>query len=297
MINHRTCRSLVMAMACVSACMPTTSHSATSSIIEVETFTEPYRRIEVPAAEMGVLSELLVEEGDEVTQMQLLARVDDSVLKISLQVAKAARDADGVMNSAATELTLRQQQLHSYLELHQRGNASPREVERAEQSHVQALTRVETVREELEIRGLEYERILAQLKMREIRSPMNGVVVKIEKEAGEFVSPTDPVVLQIVELQRLKAVFSVPMAVAERLTKQQTVWMWVGRTSQRVPGVIELVSPITDAESGTVRVKIRIDNRDQKIPSGVICRWDMRSTPPELKTAQSNPSSPSRVGN
>jgi multidrug efflux pump subunit AcrA (membrane-fusion protein) len=40
---------------------------------ELESFTEPYRRVAVPATEIGVLSEILVAEGDAVAPKQLLA--------------------------------------------------------------------------------------------------------------------------------------------------------------------------------------------------------------------------------
>ena len=257
---------------------------------ELEAFTEPYHRIAVPASEVGVISEITVREGDEVSRKQVLARLDDEVLQASLEVARAAKDALGSRQSAEAELLIRKKQLAIYHELRDRGNASQRELERAETEYQQASSRFQSVREELDVRRLEFERVKAQIKQRVIESPVDGYVVVIEKEAGEFVSPTDPIVMQIVHLMKLKAVFSVPLTVARTLKVGQTVELAIGYENLTAQGVIEFVSPVANAESGTVAVKISLPNDDNSIPSGVVCRWNMNTETPKTRSARKRPS-------
>ncbi len=240
---------------------------------QLETFTEPYARVAVPAPEIGVISEILVKEGDQVLPQQVLARLDDEVLQASLNVARAAKDALGARRTAETELLTRQKQLDSYRSLFEEGNATQRELDRAEGDYQQAVSRLQTVREELEVRRLEYERVKAQLRQRQLESTIDGYVLAIEKAVGEFVSPTDPIVMHIVHLKTLKAVFSVPADAARRLKPGQQVDLKVGYELRECSGVIEFLSPIADPESNTVRVKVRIPNADQRIPSGVACYW------------------------
>ena len=256
------------------------SHVAAS---ELEGFTEPYRQVAVPAAEIGVLAEVLVAEGDQVLQQQLLARVDDSVLQASLEVARAAKDAMGARRGAETELEVREKQRDSYQELFGQGNATQRELDRIESEYQQAAARLQTVREELDIRRLEFERVKSQIRQRRIESPINGHVVAIVKEAGEFVSPTDPVVMHIVQLDVLKAVFSVPLELAGELRPRQSVTLLVGSSRAGCPGIIEFVSPTADAQSASVRVKIRIPNANGDIPSGAACHWDLDQAADELQ--------------
>ena len=139
------------------------------------------------------------------------------------------------------------------------------------------------------MRRLEYERVKTQIKQRVIESPIKGYVVAIDKEVGEFVSPTDPVVMHVVHLETLKSVFSVPLAAAKDLRVGQTVHMSLGYQEAKCEGVIEFVSPVADAESGSVRVKIRIPNRDGKIQSGVVCRWNLETKTPVEKTTRVHP--------
>ena len=247
--------------------------STVSMAAEAESFTEPYKRVDVPAAEVGILSAILVSEGDEVYPTQLLAQLDDSVLQASLEMAKSAKDAEGSRIGATFELQSRQKQLASYKELRERGNASVRELDRSETEYQQAKSRLQSINEELEVRRFEYERVRAQIKQRRIESPISGVVIAIVKDQGEFVSPTDPVVMQIVQLDNLKAVFSIPIDVAASFTMDQQVELIVGNSATPATGVVEYVSPVADAESGSVRIKIRIPNRDRTIQSGVVVRW------------------------
>ena len=245
----------------------------------IEAFTEPYRRVAVPASEIGVISVLRVAEGEEVSAGQSLGRLDDAVLRSSLAVAAVAKRATGSLRNAESDVEMRRRHLESYQSLSEQGNATSRELSRSQTELQQSLARLQSVREELSVRNLEYKRVEQQIAQREIASPIDGVVVKIDKEAGEFVSPTDPVVLHVVQLTKLKAVFSVPRPSASGLKVGQEIRMAIGYDGQSCEGTIEFVSPVTDPQSNTVRVKVRIENRDRAVVSGISCRWNMDGRP------------------
>lgn len=255
---------------------------------ELECFIEPYRSVEVPAGEIGILAELLVGEGDVVSEKQLLARLDDDILRRSLEVARTAMNAMGPMRAARAELNSKSQQLQSLETLRRESNATEREIQRAKTAMILAEAKVQSVKEELEVRRLEFERTKAQLRKRQIESPLSGTIVLVSKEAGEYISPTDPVVLTIVDLSNLKAVFSVPQQLSVSLAAGHEVELQLGFERTSVSGMIEFVSPTTDAQSGTVRVKIRVDNRNRRLACGSICRWDGNSKPIANRVTQNN---------
>ncbi|KLU01655.1 Membrane fusion protein of RND family multidrug efflux pump [Rhodopirellula islandica] len=255
-----------------------TGYVNTVSADEYEAFTEPYRRISVSSSEMGVITELKVREGDEVKEGQLLAQLEDALLRKTLEVSRAAKDAVGGKTAAEAEVGIREQQVQSYRRLFTQGNATPRELERAENDHRQALARLQSVTEELSVRALEHQRVICQLEQRRIQAPADGVVVSFAKEAGEFVSPTDPVLLQLVQLDRLKAIFSVPLRRVDRLSEGQTVVVRVGGARRAVLGTLEHISPVANAESGTVRVRVVLDNESRDLRSGVVCWLDLEAS-------------------
>ena len=121
------------------------------------------------------------------------------------------------------------------------------------------------------VRTHEYERAGAQLEQRRIVSPIAGIVTQIYKDEGEFVSPSDPVVVKIVQLDPLLVVFLVPVVEARELAAEASVKVRIDSAEQPVEGVVEFVSPTADAQSGTTRVRVRIANPGEKIPSGANC--------------------------
>lgn len=225
----------------------------------IEGFTEPYADIEVAASEMGAIASILVADGDIVKAGQVMASLDDRVLKASLNVAAAAAASEGELKSATASLAVRELESQKLNELFDRRHASQRELDRVEGDLKVARARVQIAREEAEVRRLEHARIVAQLQQRQIVSPIDGVVVEVKKDTGEFVSPSDPVVVRVVQLDPLLVAFSVPMEKRSLVSTNQSVLMTVGK-STAVHGRVEFVSPIADAGSGTFRVKVLLPN-------------------------------------
>jgi RND family efflux transporter MFP subunit len=238
---------------------------------EIQSFTEPYRVINLAAAESGIVIGLNVEEGDPVEKDQALADLNQDVLKASVEIARSHRDAVSGLKSAESELKLRSERLNKLQTLRLNENASEEEVNRAQLEFEVAEARLLQVREQLEIKRLEYERIRLQLALRTVRSPIDGVVTELYRDIGEFVSPADPVVLTIVQLNPLRATFSVPVADIKSIRKGQTIAVRVEGVAKPVNANVELVSPVISADSQTVRVKVELPNPGHRIRSGAKC--------------------------
>ncbi len=238
---------------------------------EIATFAEPYRDIDIAGSEMGTLAYLNVREGDYVTAGQVLAGLDESVLRAALEAARTSMEATGRLTSAETELAMQRERLMKIRQLLSRRHASEEELARAEAQVKISESQVLAVREELSVKAAEYARIEAQLNQKRILTPIDGIVTKTFKDVGEFVSASDPVVARIVQLDQLMAEFSVPQRAAANLQRDQVVVLAIGASRYKVDGVVEFVSPVTDAQSNTVRVRIRIDNPTGQLHSGDSC--------------------------
>lgn len=238
---------------------------------EIQSFTEPFRTINLAAAEAGIVIGIHIEEGDAVDTDQALADLNQDVLKAGVEIARSHRDAVSGLKSAESELKLRSERLRKLEELRTSQNASEEEVNRARLEFEVAEARLLQVRESLEIKRLEYERIRLQLALRTVRSPISGVVTELYRDIGEYVSPADPVVLTVVQLDPLRATFSVPAADIQSLRKGQTIPVRVDGLAKSVNAQVELVSPVINAESQTVRVKVELPNPGNRIRSGAKC--------------------------
>ena len=209
---------------------------------DVPGYTEPYKTITVSAAEAGVIKELPVEEGSIVKQGQILARLDVAQLDAELDIAKIQAELQRTKVERLEELARSQR-------------AAKEELERS--------------RADLKIRDAEIRKIQAAIETRTMRSPVNGVVTEIKRDPSEAVSLSNPHVLTVVQIDRLIVNLFLPPFRAEKLAIGGRATLVLGEKSLRVPAIVEFISPVTDAASGTVRVKFVMDNSAGKLRSGI----------------------------
>ncbi len=238
--------------------------------LALEGYTEPYRTINVAADEMGIIEEVLVQEGEAVEAGHPLARLNSDVHLGLLAIAEQSMQSKGRLDAARAELDLRQERLAKLRSLRIDGHARQEEVDRAEAEVEVGEANLRTAQEELLTRKLEYEKIKTQIDRRTVRAPISGVVTTLHRQQGEFVAPNSPDVLTLVQIDTLLANFTVMSPEAAKLRKGQKIKLRIVNGAE-TQGVVEFIAPVTDAESGTVRVKVRIANPDGRVRSGERC--------------------------
>lgn len=221
-------------------------------------YTEPSRIITVSAGDIGVLAEMLVKEGDAVKKGEVLARLDTSVLNAELEIARAEAKLAATRNQRV-------------LDLAQSTRVTPEELEKA--------------RTELVIKEAQVRRIDAMIEIRTMRSPVDGVVTEIKRDPSESVTVASPHVLTVVQIDRLTVNLFLPPARVENLRNGGKAELLLLDPERRVPAIVEFVSPLIDAASGTVRVKFAIENPTGEIRSGGRCTL----APGDALAARENP--------
>lgn len=268
---------------------------STTSSLDHETFAEPYRTVQVATTDLGIVREVLVREGDEVEPDQPLVKLDDELVKASLAIAQQNLESRGTLNSAEAELRLHTSRVEKFEALVKTGHARSEELDRARMERDVSAARVLTAQETNRVRQRELERIQIELQRRTVKSPIQGVISKLHREVGEFVAPTDPVVITMVQLDPLLATFSLKPAQANLLRVGQPVQVRLASLERPVNAEVELVSPMTDARSGTVRVKVRIPNPQRLCRSGDRCTLLLGSpAQPQAASHERDKSSPAK---
>lgn len=239
--------------------------------IEVDGFTEPNRTVDVASHEQGIVTHIDVRVGDSVRQGQVIARLDDELHVILLETARERKDARGRLESAEAEMKMRKIRLAKLTELREQGFGRKEEVDRAVSEYEVAQAELKAVREDLVDKQWQFEKIQAEFKRRSIRAPLDGVVAVRLKEVGEYVAPNEPNVMTVVELNPLLAKFSMKREYSRQLRVGDQVKVRLEESQRDVIGTIDMVSPVIDAQSGTIKVKVRIENQDHAILSGERC--------------------------
>ncbi len=259
-----------MALACLGSL-----YGLGTAAAQVKTsVTEPYEQSRIAAVEQGVIQKIEIHEGQRIEAGQVLALMDQGVLKQARVLAEIRAKSQSRINSAKAELKLRSSQRGNMDSLINKGHANPFEVDQVLSQYEKAVAEYRGAVEQQQENKAELARIDAELGRRSVRSPIAGVVTEIHKRHGEYLSANDPVFATVVQLDRLRVRFYLDADETERLKKGQTVTLYVGKGQEPVSGTVEFVSPVVEPKTSLARVNVIIDNTQLKIRSGITCRWE-----------------------
>lgn len=238
----------------------------------IEGFSQPRRIAQLSAGANGVLSEKVVSEGERVDRGQLIAKLESSVHEALIEIAKAGMQSAGQLQAAMADVKLRQQRLRLVEQLGQQEHASNEELFRAKTEAEFAQANLQTAKEKLLHRQLEYKKLVAQLKTYAVRAPFNGYIVELKKELGEYVGPAAPVVCIFAELEVLSVNFLVPRSQLGELRKGLQAEVLFLQSKREVVGTVHSVSPYPNGETNTYTVKVHVQNSDGGLLAGERCR-------------------------
>lgn len=209
---------------------------------------EPESEAEVAAKISGVLLKLMVEEGDQVKQGQVLARLDDENPRLNLAKAKA---------------TL---------------NKLENDFQRSSEMFERKLLSVEQndkIRFDLETQRATYDLAQLELSYTTIVAPISGVISRRMVKVGNFIQ-VNQALFKIENFEPLLAVLSVPERELNTLRTGQVVRMRVDSIPDKsFEGHIQRISPVVDSTTGTFRVTCEFHDKTNELKSGMFGRLEI----------------------
>ncbi len=255
-----------------------------------EAFTEPVQTIELSASESGRIAKVLVKRGDRVRADSIVVELDTMVLEASRLIAAAEAESTTEIESLAIERDIKQDRHDHIVELLGRGAVSPEEAKRAAADAKIASLNYNAAIEKQKLAELKVVQIDGQLEQRLVRGQVDGLVIDVLREPGEYVSTSDPHLATVVVLDRLRCTFFVSTEIADLYRAGEAVEVVMERTDgpgeSRLRATIEYVAAVTQADSGRVRMDVLIENPEHRLRSGLRCRFD--SPRPKLSQVPQN---------
>lgn len=236
----------------------------------IDGYISPFRSIELSSDEAGAIAKLAVEEGDLIEAGGTVARLDDRVQELQVQIAEELAQTTSQLIAANQLLEKRKEISRRLGELQQRGHASQSEIIRAEMELSIAQAKVLAAKEEKAVREIELRRAEVQLDRRTITSPFDGIVAKIHRREGEFLSPLHPEVATIIQVDKLLASFAIMSNQLDQFSIDQEHTIRLENGSL-IKGRVYRIGVETDSQSGTVEIKLLIENPNLKLRSGESC--------------------------
>lgn len=203
----------------------------------------PLYDVEVGTAATGIVAEVLVKEGDIVELGQPLVRLNDEVEKLELErsakvLEKARFDHEAAEKLLADKIGTREDALKKRIE------------------HDLAV--------------LQQKAAQIRLDQRTIRAPIQGIVVKRDKDPGEAVLLNETVA-QIVHIRQVYAQFYLEPPQAQMLKPGLSMPLSVPSLAEprQLTGKLDFIDPRMDAESGLYRIKLLVDNAELRLKAGM----------------------------
>lgn len=164
---------------------------------------------------------------------------------------------------------MREKRFNKLQSLQLAGHARDEELETARSELVIARSNFLTAKEDRRVYELEVERIKAQIERLRIHSPIDGVVSRIYKEVAELTGGANDQIITLVQLDPLKLILHVSTTHALKMKIGDEILLRIETLEKKQMATIDTVAPVIDAESGTVRITIRLDNKYNIVRSGM----------------------------
>ncbi len=236
-------------------------------LMAAETFLEPNQYIDIRSPFQVTVQAVHVEEGQIVNPGDLLIELDSRILRARAQQLQKVSAFHGVLDSASAMVKMQKDRLVMVEKLSKSGNARKKELEKVKMDLAVSRAKLLEAQEGRERTLLELEIAKTQVEERRLKSPITAVVLKIHKQPSEMTSPTDPEpVISLVQLDPLLAVFHLPVQEAQAIKKGDKVVLFMNK--KEIPASVDFVSPVIEAQSGTVRVRFQVVNPDGLLISG-----------------------------
>lgn len=231
-------------------------------LIQAQGSVEPEQSVAVRAQVSGVLQKVFFDEGDEVKAGQLLFEIDPASFQASVAQARAAVARDQAM---AAEAAARERRLAPLVEKEY--------VTR--QEYEQAAAEAKSARAVVEANRAAQREAELQLARTRIVAPISGRTGSLGVKPGNLVAANSAEPLVTINTVRAAVVsFRVPqqqLTDVRRHGRDQNLRVEVFRDDGRAPvanGTLTFIDNSVDPATGTVRLKARVDNRDEVIWPG-----------------------------
>jgi len=233
---------------------------------------EPSQVVEISGGVLtGVLENIFVDRGDFVEKGQLLAILDSRLDQANLNLARARVDLVATLEANLTSRNYFATAFDRAEDLFEEGVISRDLRDRAEEEALLAESRWRVEQESHTLWRYELERAIAAIEMRQIISPVSGVVIQRLIDPGEFVGQAT--LLSIAKIDPLYVEVVAPVELYGAIVPGTPATVLIGEPiGGSYEAEVTIVDRVLDAASNTFGIRIELPNPGGAIPAGLRAR-------------------------
>ena len=255
-----------------------TIHEASSggsdrTLLNASGYVTARREATVASKVMGMVVEVLVEEGMKVQAGQVLARIDASNVERSLNLAEAQKDsAAKALNETKASLEQAERELRRSSKLAASNVTSQSELDRADAEAKTLRARLQRLEADVTVADRQVALWKQQLEDTIIRAPFSGIVTSKNAQPGEIISPmsaggfTRTGICTIVDMTSLEIEVDVNESYINRVQAGQPVEATLDSYPDwHMPAKVIAIIPTADRQKATVKVRVGFEKLDPRI--------------------------------
>src|SRR6267142_5252114 len=253
---------------------PIAGGAANASVLDATGYVTARRQATVSAQITGTLTEVLIEEGDHVKAGQVLGRLEDTAQRAALAQAQAQlKSVRALLVQYQAQLAQSERDVKRAEDLVERKLVSQQAVEQARTQVETGAAQVQGQSKQIELAQAGVRSAQVQLGYCTVRAPFTGVVIAKAAQVGEIVSPlsagggfTRTGIGTIVDMDSLEIEVDVNEAYINRVQPGQPVESVLNAYPDwKIPSHVIAIIPTADRSKATVKVRIGLDLKDDRI--------------------------------
>jgi len=267
---HTVSRSTVVAMvAMLGAVSPASAAGDT-----YECLIEPVQVVELRSPVEGLIDKVNVRRGDLVKAGQVLVTLQSDVERTTVELARYRARMTGTVAAARDRLDYSRRKLERQSKLHNEHFVAAQVRDEAETEMRLAESELHAAIESQELAKREYQRAVALLEQRSLRSPFDGVVMDRMLNPGDLAESgtgRKPILL-LAQIDPLRVDVVLPSEAYGRLKVGMRGQVAPEGFAGHYPAKVTVVDPVMDAASATFRVRLELPGKAGSPPGGVRCQ-------------------------
>lgn len=254
--------------------VPPAASAGPAAILQATGYVTARRQATVSAQITGALTQVLIEEGERVVAGQVLARLEDTAYRAAVAQSEAqVRAAQALLAQYRAQLEQARRDLRRNQDLIGQHLVSQQALETADTQVRSLQAQVDSQIKQVEVAEAARRGAQVQLDYTTVRAPFAGVVTAKAAQVGEIVSPlsagggfTRTGVGTIVDMDSLEIEVDVNEAYINRVRAEQPAQAVLDAYPDwTIPAHVIAIVPTADRSKATVKVRIGIDQKDQRI--------------------------------
>lgn len=221
----------------------------------------------------GLLVELLVDDNQRVEEDQVIARLDDRLQQVTVDMNRLRAESKSAIENAQLAVEFAEVNLDSVKTAFENAGATKLELRRAQLEHKQALNNLQAAKEEQQLAEVQLRGAEVELSRYLIKAPFTGRMLRMQVENGVSVK-RETEIATLVALHPLEALMFIPAGLSNEFTEGRRFVLEArletlgGYEARPLVGTVKTREPLRDAASRTVRVKITVPNEDESLDAG-----------------------------